>query len=146
MFVFFVQKTAYELRISDWSSDVCSSDLLELSGIGRPDVLQTAGLPVRHALPGVGANYIDHYATRMNWRVRGMATLNETTRGLSLGAAVLQYLLRRKGILTLGTGLVFGFVKTRHELAAPAGKCSFVLASFSDAARLEVSRVGKEWV
>src|SRR3546814_17661630 len=29
MFVFFVkQKTAYEMRISDWSSDVCSSDLL----------------------------------------------------------------------------------------------------------------------
>src|SRR3546814_20917397 len=26
-FVFFKQKTAYELRISDWSSDVCSSDL-----------------------------------------------------------------------------------------------------------------------
>src|SRR3546814_8346937 len=28
MFFFFKQKTAYELRISDWSSDVCSSDLL----------------------------------------------------------------------------------------------------------------------
>src|SRR3546814_8451824 len=28
VFVFFKQKTAYELRISDWSSDVCSSDLL----------------------------------------------------------------------------------------------------------------------
>src|SRR3546814_20754170 len=27
-FFFFKQKTAYELRISDWSSDVCSSDLL----------------------------------------------------------------------------------------------------------------------
>src|SRR3546814_10070581 len=27
-FLFFKQKTAYELRISDWSSDVCSSDLL----------------------------------------------------------------------------------------------------------------------
>src|SRR3546814_5335658 len=26
-FVFFKQKTAYEMRISDWSSDVCSSDL-----------------------------------------------------------------------------------------------------------------------
>src|SRR3546814_1347341 len=26
---FFKQKTAYEMRISDWSSDVCSSDLLE---------------------------------------------------------------------------------------------------------------------
>src|SRR3546814_7545692 len=29
MFCFFKQKTAYELRISDWSSDVCSSDLTE---------------------------------------------------------------------------------------------------------------------
>src|SRR3546814_14674243 len=29
MFFFFKQKTAYEMRISDWSSDVCSSDLLE---------------------------------------------------------------------------------------------------------------------
>src|SRR3546814_19154399 len=27
---FFKQKTAYEMRISDWSSDVCSSDLLEI--------------------------------------------------------------------------------------------------------------------
>src|SRR3546814_8894773 len=34
-FFFFKQKTAYELRISDWSSDVCSSDLLaEAFGIG----------------------------------------------------------------------------------------------------------------
>src|SRR3546814_5947170 len=30
MFFFFKQKTAYEMRISDWSSDVCSSDLLGL--------------------------------------------------------------------------------------------------------------------
>src|SRR3546814_19791014 len=29
LFCFFKQKTAYEMRISDWSSDVCSSDLLE---------------------------------------------------------------------------------------------------------------------
>src|SRR3546814_3766935 len=29
MFFFFKQKTAYEMRISDWSSDVCSSDLSE---------------------------------------------------------------------------------------------------------------------
>src|SRR3546814_5218578 len=28
-FVFFKQNTAYEMRISDWSSDVCSSDLFE---------------------------------------------------------------------------------------------------------------------
>src|SRR3546814_9810048 len=30
LFFFFKQKTAYEMRISDWSSDVCSSDLLTL--------------------------------------------------------------------------------------------------------------------
>src|SRR3546814_5201209 len=28
-FFFFKQKTAYEMRISDWSSDVCSSDLVD---------------------------------------------------------------------------------------------------------------------
>src|SRR3546814_9759673 len=33
MFVFFKQKTAYEMRISDWSSDVCSSDLNATSGV-----------------------------------------------------------------------------------------------------------------
>src|SRR3546814_6525722 len=33
IFFFFKQKTAYEMRISDWSSDVCSSDLSSLSPI-----------------------------------------------------------------------------------------------------------------
>src|SRR3546814_10027222 len=31
LFFFFKQKTAYEMRISDWSSDVCSSDLTKMS-------------------------------------------------------------------------------------------------------------------
>src|SRR3546814_19126110 len=34
-FFLFKQKTAYELRISDWSSDVCSSDLLSAIGLGQ---------------------------------------------------------------------------------------------------------------
>src|SRR3546814_3152779 len=34
-FFFFKQKTAYEMRISDWSSDVCSSDLVPLFTIGE---------------------------------------------------------------------------------------------------------------
>src|SRR3546814_16624700 len=34
MFFFFKQKTAYEMRISDWSSDVCSSDLVWQSARG----------------------------------------------------------------------------------------------------------------
>src|SRR3546814_2435483 len=32
-FFFFKQKTAYEMRISDWSSDVCSSDLFATQGM-----------------------------------------------------------------------------------------------------------------
>src|SRR3546814_8932675 len=34
-FFFFKQKTAYEMRISDWSSDVCSSDLTEIKNCSR---------------------------------------------------------------------------------------------------------------
>src|SRR3546814_7544806 len=33
LFFFFKQKTAYEMRISDWSSDVCSSDLVKFWGV-----------------------------------------------------------------------------------------------------------------
>src|SRR3546814_1101474 len=41
---FFKQKTAYEMRISDWSSDVCSSDLLlGLSPAAMVDALGNAG-------------------------------------------------------------------------------------------------------
>src|SRR3546814_12323790 len=42
LFFFFKQKTAYELRISDWSSDVCSSDLL-----AGPSPLDAAVAPRR---------------------------------------------------------------------------------------------------
>src|SRR3546814_3462357 len=44
LFFFFKQKTAYEMRISDWSSDVCSSDLLDQHEVGfggePPEALQ----------------------------------------------------------------------------------------------------------
>src|SRR3546814_8692467 len=45
MFFFFKQKTAYEMRISDWSSDVCSSDLAPAQALTREQVLRayTAG-------------------------------------------------------------------------------------------------------
>src|SRR3546814_5188948 len=42
---FFKQKTAYEMRISDWSSDVCSSDLVETGCVhqGAPGVQVVIG-------------------------------------------------------------------------------------------------------
>src|SRR3546814_17661715 len=39
---FFKQKTAYEMRISDWSSDVCSSDLVRSAAVRDRSVLITA--------------------------------------------------------------------------------------------------------
>src|SRR3546814_2521723 len=40
VFFFFKQKTAYEMRISDWSSDVCSSDLLGMRFVLRNSFLK----------------------------------------------------------------------------------------------------------
>src|SRR3546814_2212490 len=42
-FFFFKQKTAYELRISDWSSDVCSSDLAESRGRAGRSAMRSGG-------------------------------------------------------------------------------------------------------
>src|SRR3546814_3251277 len=49
-FVFFKQKTAYEMRISDWSSDVCSSDLrLQRHSVGLAAArTHRPGQPYRH--------------------------------------------------------------------------------------------------
>src|SRR3546814_10635214 len=51
-FFFFKQKTAYEMRISDWSSDVCSSDLFHaLEGVANQfarslrDLIRALGAP-----------------------------------------------------------------------------------------------------
>src|SRR3546814_6244289 len=47
LFFFFKQKTAYEMRISDWSSDVCSSDLVAGDGArGLRRVRQGHGIDV----------------------------------------------------------------------------------------------------
>src|SRR3546814_1311538 len=47
VFFFCKQKTAYERRISDWSSDVCSSDLA--GGVdGVDDLVDLVGLPAQH--------------------------------------------------------------------------------------------------
>src|SRR3546814_6574069 len=78
LFFFFKQKTAYEMRISDWSSDVCSSDLWawakspsrrrrtscacstryrarRLPTVGRPDA-PDAGAPMKVTILGCGAS------------------------------------------------------------------------------------------
>src|SRR3546814_5711658 len=57
LFFFFKQKTAYEMRMSDWSSDVCSSDLpfdtRHMRGPGRTPGTTTASMSTMSS--GVGA-------------------------------------------------------------------------------------------
>ena len=117
-----------------------SPQLLELSGIGRRDVLGPLGIAMRLESPGVGENYIDHYATRMNWRVRNTVTLNEMSRGWRLVREVARYYAQRRGILTLGTGLVHGFVKTRPEMDRPDAQYFFMHASYANAAERILDR------
>jgi choline dehydrogenase len=112
---------------------VKSPHLLELSGIGQPEVLQAAGIAVQHELRGVGENYRDHYAPRMNWRVKLPITLNEQTRGVSLMKEVVKYYTQHRGVLTFTAGIVFGFVKTRMELAVPDVQYHFSHASYGNA-------------
>ena len=88
----------------------------------------------------MGENYIDHYATRMNWRVKNTVTLNEMSRGWRLARQVARYALSRRGILTLGTGLAHGFVKSAPQLALPDVQFFFVHASYANAAERILDR------
>src|SRR3546814_10312953 len=70
--------TAYELRISDWSSDVCSSDLLPLLAWGYPravdrwyallDRIEAEALPVANPVPVLRWNSDKAYLTELGAR------------------------------------------------------------------------------
>src|SRR3546814_1784202 len=55
---FFKQKTAYEMRISDWSSDVCSSDLAEVER--HVDLAVAVGVEALGDAVGVGIDELGH--------------------------------------------------------------------------------------
>ena len=118
-----------------------SPHILELSGIGRPELLQSLGIPVAHPSMGVGENYRDHYATRMSWRVKLPITLNEKTRGINMARELVKYLITRRGMLTYTAGIVFGFVKSRPELAEPDIQYHFAHASYASAADRKLDRL-----
>ncbi|MBV9250815.1 MAG: choline dehydrogenase [Acetobacteraceae bacterium] len=113
---------------------VQSPHLLELSGIGNPELLSSIGIEVRHALNGVGENYRDHYAPRMSWRVNQRITLNDRTRGATFLREIMKYYTRQRGVLTFTAGIVYGFVKTRPELEVPDVQFHFAHASYATAA------------
>ena len=113
---------------------VQSPHILEISGIGQPELLRSFGVDVKHELPGVGENYRDHYAPRMNWRVKLPITLNEQTRGLTFAREIAKFFMNGRGILTFTAGIAFGFIKSRPELEEPDIQYHFAHASYGSAA------------
>lgn len=117
-------KARREVIVSTGS--INSPQLLELSGIGQPEVLHEHGIEVCHSLPGVGENLRDHYAPRMIWDVsaRGL-TYNEKAKGLGLVWEVLRYGLTRRGFLSLPATPIRSYIRTREGLDAPDACVSF---------------------
>ena len=107
-----------------------SPHLLQLSGVGAPDHLAKAGIPVRHALAGVGQNFQDHYIARMSCEVRGVETLNERGRGLSFANELWRYVTAGEGMLTYSASICAASVKVLEESATPDVQCVFAPASY----------------
>ncbi len=106
--------------------------LLQLSGIGEPEHLQGLGLPVSHALPGVGQHLKDHYSVRVVARVKNSQTINELARGFQLGGQILNWVLRRPSILALSPSLAYYFWKSDETLPTADLQGVFTPASYKE--------------
>jgi choline dehydrogenase len=107
-----------------------SPQLLQMSGIGPPALLQSLGIEVRHALPGVGENLRDHYAPRFAVRVKNMDTINERSRGIRLAAEIAKWCVGGKSILGLSPTQVYCFWKSEPHLETSDIQLTFTPASY----------------
>ena len=104
-----------------------SPKILELSGIGQPELLRSHGIEVVHDLPGVGENLRDHYSPRMKYTITQQnATFNERGNGVRLWGEALKYGLFRKGFIGLSSVPVRMYFRTREGLESPDATVSFM--------------------
>jgi choline dehydrogenase len=115
-----------------------SPQLLQLSGIAAAALLQSLGIPVRHALAGVGEGLRDHYAPRFTARVKNIDTINERARGLRLVREVIRYMTMRKGILALNPTLIYGFWRSDPSVAISDLQFTFTPASYREGVQGEL--------
>jgi choline dehydrogenase len=108
-----------------------SPHVLQLSGVGDPDHLARIGVPVVHALPGVGKNLQDHFLARVTAEIHGAPTANEKSHGLPLVGEVMRYVLAGQGLLTYAASLVCASIKVLEESATPDVQILFANASFA---------------
>src|SRR3546814_2916178 len=99
MCFFFKQKTAYEMRMSDWSSDVCSSDLLVRNTDARSKDYDRIAQQFR---PGhADYTYWQKYGTR-DPRGGGRSSARETTMRVAAAVIAKKWLAERFGVCVRG--------------------------------------------
>jgi choline dehydrogenase len=115
------------------SGAVASPQLLELSGIGNPDILKSHGIEVHHALPAVGENFRDHLNARIIWRVKDKAvSYNHRAQGLGALGQGLRYVFTRGGFISLPSAPMLAFLRTRQDLETPDVQMHIVPYSIKD--------------
>ncbi len=99
---------------------VNSPHLLQLSGVGPPDLLRAFNIGVVHELKGVGENLRDHYVVGLRYRLRkGVVSVNEMTRGWRFLGELMRYATSRTGLLALSAAHIAIFLKTKPGLETP---------------------------
>lgn len=97
-----------------------SPKLLELSGIGNPDLLRGLGLDVELDLPAVGENLQDHLQIRTVFKVKNAKTLNTMANGLFGKARIaMQYALNQSGPMSMAPSQFGMFTKSDPSLEMP---------------------------
>ncbi|MGE2815876.1 GMC family oxidoreductase [Mycobacterium heidelbergense] len=104
-----------------------SPQLLMLSGVGDRDQLADLGIDTVAHSPEVGQNLLDHLVTPLGFDVADDSLADAQKPG-----QLLQYLLRRRGMLTSNVGEAYGFVRSRPELDLPDLELIFAPAPFYD--------------
>ncbi len=107
-----------------------SPQLLQISGVGTPELLDRFGIPVRHKLDGVGENLRDHFAPRISMRVKGVETLNERAKPSRRVGEVLKYLSGGDSILSLSPSMVYGTWHADEDVRATDLQFIFTPASY----------------
>jgi choline dehydrogenase-like flavoprotein len=125
-----VERAEAEREVILSAGAVGSPHILQLSGVGDPAHLGKIGVPVVHALVGVGKNMQDHYTARVSYPVVGAQTANERSRGLPLAGEVMRWLITGKGMLTYSPSIVAASVKVLEESATPDVQVTFAPGSF----------------
>lgn len=88
-----------------------SPQLLELSGVGQPEVLARHGIELKHALAGVGENLQDHYTIIVQHGVNKGRTLSQDGQMPDLIVSLAKYLLAKKGVMAHPAATVGAFLK-----------------------------------